>query len=67
MRKCFPVFPERKNRNCCHFWKKSVVTGKNGTKKMRIHSNRDTGMDAEITANTMTDMDPMTATDAMGP
>jgi hypothetical protein len=57
MRKCFPVFRERKNRNCCHFWKKSAVTGKSDIKKMKPHANMgtatDTGMDMGKTAGTM--------------
>lgn len=61
MRKCFPAFRERKNRNCCHFWKKFAVTGKNGTEKTRIHSNMGTGMDAGMTVGTTTVMDTMEA------
>lgn len=56
MRRCFPVFRERKSRNCCHFWIKSAVTGKNDTRKMRIHSNMGTGMNAGMPADIMKDI-----------
>ena len=56
MRRCFLVFRERKSRNCCHFWIKSAVTGKNDTRKMRIHSNMGTGMDAGMRADIMRDI-----------
>lgn len=65
MRKCFPAFRERKNRNCCHFWKKFAVTGKNGTEKTRIHSNMGTGMDAGMTADIMKDIGTGMTADTM--
>ena len=65
MRKCFPVFRERKSRNCCLFWIKSAVTGKNGTEKTRIHSNMGTGMDAGMTADIMKDIGAGMTADTM--
>ena len=65
MRRCFPVFRERKSRNCCHFWIESAVTGKNDTRKMRIHSNMGTGMDAGMTADIMKDIGAGMTADTM--